>query len=311
MEDHDVVADIPKAKTHKGRMFLKSREPKLVEDNKQCLFINTNKSNEVLRMVLTDLFVFRKDHSKKLGKKNDIKEVYANPETIEFLCERNNCAIFSTVTDLKKRPMNLIMGNLFENKLLDLFEFEVANFLPIEYFKVDTNIDSCMKPLVIFQGDIFETDFEFARMKKFFFEFFKMYDIEDISISVLKRLVVISSAGDKIVKIRTFELNNCNEHNFKEKLELKEVGPSLDLKVRRIKLTSDESYKLACKQPRLTSKTKSKNEATNVLGEKRGRVYMTSQDLNKMSLKQYNKISKKKKNARLSKKKDKGDAENI
>jgi ribosome production factor 2 len=186
------------------------------------------------------------------------------------------------------------MGNLFENKLLDMFEFEVTNFLPIEYFKGDTHIDACMKPVVIFQGDIFETDFEYARLKKFLFEYFAMYDIEDLSISVLKRLVVISAAGDKTVKIRTYELNDFNEYSVKDKLELKEIGPSLDLKPRRIKLAPEDEYKQACRQPKLTSKTKSKNETTNVLGEKRGRVYLTSQDLNQMSLKQYNRKNKKK-----------------
>ena len=78
----------------------------------------------------------RRDYSKKLGKKNDIKDLFTSSETVEFLCERNDCALFTTVTDIKKRPMNLIMGNLFDGKLLDLFEFEVTNFLPIEFFKV-------------------------------------------------------------------------------------------------------------------------------------------------------------------------------
>jgi hypothetical protein len=54
MENHGEIED-KKAKTHKGRLYLKAKEPKLVEDPKQCLFINTNKSNEILRMVLTDL----------------------------------------------------------------------------------------------------------------------------------------------------------------------------------------------------------------------------------------------------------------
>jgi|LauGreDrversion4_2_1035121.scaffolds.fasta_scaffold702761_1 hypothetical protein len=54
MENHDDI-ETGKAKTHKGRLYLKSKEPKLVEDNKHCLFINTNKSTEILRMILTDL----------------------------------------------------------------------------------------------------------------------------------------------------------------------------------------------------------------------------------------------------------------
>jgi ribosome production factor 2 len=71
-----------------------------------------------------------------LGKKNDIKDLFTNTETVEFLCERNDTPLFATVTDTKKRPMNLLMGSLFDNKFLDLFEFEVSNFLPIEYFQV-------------------------------------------------------------------------------------------------------------------------------------------------------------------------------
>ena len=78
-----------------------------------------------------------------------------------------------------------------------------------------------MKPLIIFQGDLFETDFEFVRIKKFFFEFFKLYDIEDINISILKRMIVFSAASDKIIKIRSFELSEINEHSIKENLKMK------------------------------------------------------------------------------------------
>jgi hypothetical protein len=46
---------IKKAKTHKGRMYLKSLESKLIEDPKECLFINTDNSCELMRMVMNDL----------------------------------------------------------------------------------------------------------------------------------------------------------------------------------------------------------------------------------------------------------------
>ena len=56
MENHDdTEIDVGKAKTHKGRLFLKSKEPKIEEDPKHCLFINTSKSSEILRMILSDL----------------------------------------------------------------------------------------------------------------------------------------------------------------------------------------------------------------------------------------------------------------
>jgi hypothetical protein len=52
MEDR---TDSRKAKTHKGRIFLNSKLPKVVEDPKEALFINTNNSSEIMRMVMSDL----------------------------------------------------------------------------------------------------------------------------------------------------------------------------------------------------------------------------------------------------------------
>jgi hypothetical protein len=43
------------AKTHKGKKYLQSKLPKVVEGPKFSLFINTANSNEMLRMVLNDL----------------------------------------------------------------------------------------------------------------------------------------------------------------------------------------------------------------------------------------------------------------
>ncbi len=48
-----------KAKTHKGRLFIESRLPQVIEKPKNCLFINTKNSSEIMRMVMSDLvFIF-------------------------------------------------------------------------------------------------------------------------------------------------------------------------------------------------------------------------------------------------------------
>lgn len=44
-----------KAKTHKGRVYLKSLQAKIVEDPKQSLFINTDNSSEIMRLILNDM----------------------------------------------------------------------------------------------------------------------------------------------------------------------------------------------------------------------------------------------------------------
>ena len=44
-----------KAKTHKGRLYLKDQMPKIVENPKESLFLNSDNSSEIMRMVLGDL----------------------------------------------------------------------------------------------------------------------------------------------------------------------------------------------------------------------------------------------------------------
>jgi hypothetical protein len=156
-----------KALTHKGKLFLESLMPKMIEDPKQCLFINTKNSTELMRMVLNDLYLIRRDFSKKLTKKEEIVNVVENRDNIEFLCKKNNTTFFALSSHNKKHPMNLTLGCLYDFHLLDYFDFEVTNFLPKSYFKVDTVINSDLKPIIIFQGELFESDFNYDRLKKF------------------------------------------------------------------------------------------------------------------------------------------------
>ena len=97
---------------------------------------------------------------------------------------------------------------------MDMFEFQVTNFLPIEFFSNKVEVDSFMKPVIIFQGDIFETDFQYERIKKFFLDFFRIKDLEDVVISELRKVLVISVGDDKEIKIRTYQIDsNMNQYN--------------------------------------------------------------------------------------------------
>lgn len=230
----------------------------------------------------------RKDLSKKLGKKNIIS--FEKTEDIEFLNNINNTALFAYTSDTKKRPMNLALGSMFNRKILDMFEFEVTNFIPIEYFAEKIAIDSDVKPVIIFQGDIFETDFQYDRLRKYFLDFFRLRDIEDVNITDLRRVMIISAGEDKEIKIRAYQLDTFNEYTYKESMNLVEIGPSMNLKVRRIQLGSEDFYKLSLRQPREITKKKQKNIETNALGDRRARVHMSKQNLNNMALKNYKKI---------------------
>ena len=46
-----------KAATHKGRLYLKSKMAKLLEDPKDSLFLNSDNTGEIMRMILSDLVI--------------------------------------------------------------------------------------------------------------------------------------------------------------------------------------------------------------------------------------------------------------
>ena len=282
-----------KALTHKGKLYLESLMPKMIEEPKQCLFINTQNSTELMRMVLNEFYLMRKDYSKKLTKKEEIVNVIENRDSIEFLCKKNNSTFFALSSHNKKHPMNITLGCLFDFHLLDYFDFEVTNFLPMSYFKTDTVINSDLKPIIIFQGELFESDFNYDRLKKFFIDFFQLYDKESIIISEMRRIMAISIEKDeKIVKIRNYQINgNLTSKANLSKINLIEIGPSFDLKERRFTLGDEVLYKKTLKQPKGIKETKEKNiEKNKILGEKRGRIHMQKQNLSAVSLKKFKKI---------------------
>ena len=284
-----------KAKTHKGKLYLESLKPKLNEDPKECLFINTQNSNELMRMVLHEFYLMRKEFSKKLTRKENIFNITQNKENVEFLCTKNNTTFFSLSSHNKKHPMDLTLGCLYDHQVLDSFEFEVTNFIPMSYFKEGTTINSDLKPIIIFQGELFESDFNYDRLKKFFIDFFQLYDKPSVVISELRRIIVISIENEeKVVKIRNYQVNgDLSTKNSLNKINLVEIGPSFDLKERKFLLADEVLYKKALKQPKGVKEIKEKNiEKNKILGEKRGRLHMQKQNLKAVSLKKQKKIKK-------------------
>jgi ribosome production factor 2 len=249
-----------------------------------------------MRMVLNELYLMRKELSKKLNKKEKIFNIVQNKENVEFLCTKNNTAFFSLSSNNKKHPMDLTLGCLYDHQLLDSFEFEVTNFIPMSYFKEASTINSDLKPIIIFQGELFESDFNYDRLKKLFIDYFQLLDRPNVTISELRRLIVISIENDeKIVKIRNYQINgDLSNKNSLPKVNLIEIGPSFDLKERKFLLADEVLYKKALKQPKGVKEVKEKNiEKNKILGEKRGRIHMQKQNLKAVSLKKFKKIMNK------------------
>ena len=127
---------INKKLSHKGRIFLEKREPKVVEDPKQILFLKGKKSNEIVNSTLHELMALVRSQSINfLSKKHDLKP-FSDIQPIEYYCQKNICPLFILGDNSKKRPNNIIFGRLYEEKLYDMYEFEISEFKSSNEFLV-------------------------------------------------------------------------------------------------------------------------------------------------------------------------------
>ncbi|VDO57889.1 unnamed protein product [Haemonchus placei] len=62
------------------------------------------------------------------------------------------------------------------------------------------------------------------------------------------------------------------------RIELLEMGPSIDFKVDRTKLASDSLYKAACKKPKALMSKRRKNMSEDVFGNQLARVHIGKQN---------------------------------
>jgi ribosome production factor 2 len=86
----------------------------------------------------------------------------------------------------------------------------------------------------------------------------------------------------KLLSIRVFNIELKKSGHRIPRIELNEIGPHLDLIIRRTKLASDDFYKKTLKQPDAIKEKKIKNVVTNELGTKMGRIHMEKQDYNQL-----------------------------
>ena len=89
--------------------------------------------------------------------------------------------------------------------MLDMFEFGISNYMPINSFKVQ-EVDNEIKPILVFQGEQFEFSEKHTRFKNFLIDFFKFSDYEEVNIAELKRVMVFTSVNDTKIECRHFEM---------------------------------------------------------------------------------------------------------
>ncbi|KAG7202846.1 hypothetical protein KM043_009997 [Ampulex compressa] len=272
-----VMNRVVKPTTHKGKKALLKKEPKLIEDAKHTLCLKGKHTSQIVTDYLKDLYDLKKPNAQMMQKKNDILP-FEDITPIEKYSIKLNASLFMFVSHNKKRPHNLVMGRVFEHTLLDMVEFGVEKYKGLKEFKVP-KISSGLKPLLIFNGELFENNYEYGRIKNLLVDMFQRETIEKIRLQGLEHILSFTAVDNKIL-MRSYRVLLKKSDCRIPRIELDEIGPRADLICRRNKLASEDLFKQACKRPKELKVKKKKNVSRDTFGTTFGRIHIGAQNIN-------------------------------
>jgi len=237
----------------------------------------------------------------KYSRKNDdIHPFEAGGEVqLEIHTNRSNCSLFALGSHSKKRPHNLVLGRMFDFRLYDAVEFGVTNFKPIREYPGSIAAQLGNKPSFVFVGEAFESNPVLKQTRSLLLDYFRGRQIEILNLKGLDRVIFVThapltaAAGANAGNVqprqqpklffRQYSVKFKKSGTKVPRVELTEMGPRMDLDIRRRKTPPVDLEKEAMTQPKVAPK-KQKNVAGDVLDGKVGRIYMPKQNVETMAL---------------------------
>lgn len=284
-----LIQRVNKPKTKRGKRHLESRESKVVENTKQAIFVKGGRAHEVVSRTLQEFYQLKRPYSTMLAKKNILRP-FDDAKPLEYLGEKNDASLVMFGSSSKKRPCSLIMGRSFDHEMIDMFEFGIKDVKFMEEFK-ESKVTVGTKPCLIFNGEPFEVDPDYVRLKCLLTDFFKGETPENIRLQGLEHAITFTAVDGKVL-FRSYKITLEKSGTKIPNVKLTEIGPSFDLALKRTKLGSDELYKKSLKQPKEIAPKKKKNISRDAFGSVLGRIHMQKQDINKLQLRKLNAFKK-------------------
>ncbi|XAR56505.1 hypothetical protein NMG60_11037023 [Bertholletia excelsa] len=282
------MLQIKTPKTGRGKREVKKRAPKLVETGKKTLILHGTKTSNVLNAILTEIYHLKKDNSIKYSRKNDnIRPFESGGETsLEFFSLKTDCSLFVYGSHSKKRPNNLVMGRTYDHHIYDLVEVGVENFKSMESFSYDRKLAPQIgsKPFFAFIGEGFENVEELKHLKEVLLDLFHGEVISNLNLAGLDRVYVCTALSSNRVFFSHCALRLKKSGTIVPRIELIEVGPSMDLVVRRHRLPDESLRKEAMKTAPELTKKKEKNVSRDPIQGKYGKIYIPDQKVGATAL---------------------------
>ncbi|GAB1860981.1 Ribosome production factor 2 homolog [Camponotus japonicus] len=265
--------------THKGKKALLKKEPQLVENAKETLCLKGKNTSQIVVDFMKDLYDLKKPNAQMMQKKNDILP-FENIVPIEKFAFKYEASLFMMASHNKKRPNNLVIGRMYDHMLLDMIEFGIEHYKGLKDFKVE-KISLGIKPLLIFNGEVFESNYEYRRIKNLLVDMFQREVVGRIRLQGLEHVLSFTAVENKIL-LRSYRILLKKSNTRIPRIELEEIGPRADLLCRRNKFASEDLFKQACKKPKELKMKKKKNISTDTLGTTHGRIHIGTQNIDKI-----------------------------
>lgn len=280
-----------KVKTPKyGRVKreLEKREPKLVETGKKTLILQGTKTSNVLNTVLSEIYHLKRGNAIRYTRKNDsIRPFESGGETsLEFFSMKTDCSIFVYGSTSKKRPDNLVIGRTYDHHIYDLIEVGVENFKRMDSFTYDKKLapQAGSKPFIVFSGEAFESVDELKHLKEVLLELLRGEVVDNLNLAGLGRVYVCTAISSNRVFLTHCAMRLKKSGTIVPRIELVEIGPSMDFVVRRHRLPNESLKKEAMKTAKDKLHKKIKNVSKDALQGKLGKIYVPDQKVGEMVL---------------------------
>ncbi|KAK9824979.1 hypothetical protein WJX81_002634 [Elliptochloris bilobata] len=274
-----------KPRSKRARRILEKREPKLVEDIKKALLLHGGNVSQVTKDVLSDFRKLKGVDAQLFTRRNaDVRPFEPGGEaSLEFFADKADCGVFCLASHSKKRPHNLTLGRFFDRRLLDLLELGVEKFRPLKAFgAAGTAVQAGNKPCFVFVGEQFDNVPEFKLAKSLLLDMFRGRLVDGINLKGITNVMFVT-ALDRVLLLRQYAVAMKKSGTKIPRVELREMGPALDLALRRYRAAAPDLEKEALKLPKL-GKKKEKNVSADLLDGKVGRIYMPKQDVGGIAL---------------------------
>lgn len=135
------------------------------------------------------------------------------------------------------------------------FGIEESSFRPLESFK-NAKFAIGMKPMISFSGSLFDSAPNYKLVKSMFLDFFRGETVKAIDVEGLQYIVsiAVSEPTDLVpsppVHIRVHMIKTKKSGQKLPRVEVEEIGPRIDFRIRRIQEPDEAMMKEALKKPR-------------------------------------------------------------